>query len=128
MEPESFESTCISYLASIIALPRSTMRMTENDRRRNHDSLPAIGCREARVGSYLTEVSVRINVERTDEVVATGADSLGVACPYCLIMLDDGAKVRGGELRVVDVAQVVAASLEPPPGQTNGDGRAPETR
>jgi Fe-S oxidoreductase len=70
----------------------------------------------------------RINVERTDEVVATGADSLGVACPYCLIMLDDGAKVRGGALRVVDVAQVVAASLEPPPGQTNGDGHIPETR
>ena len=56
----------------------------------------------------------RINVERTDEVVATGAETLGVACPYCLIMLDDGAKVRGGEFKVVDVAQVVAASLEQP--------------
>jgi len=56
----------------------------------------------------------RINVERTDEVVATGAETLGVACPYCLIMLDDGAKVRGGELKVLDVAQVVAASLEQP--------------
>jgi Fe-S oxidoreductase len=56
----------------------------------------------------------RINVERTDEVVSTGAETLGVACPYCLIMLDDGAKVRGGELKVLDVAQVVAASLEQP--------------
>jgi len=59
----------------------------------------------------------RINVERTDEVVATGADTLGVACPYCLIMLDDGAKVRGGDLRVLDVAQVVVASLERPPAE-----------
>ncbi len=52
----------------------------------------------------------RINIERTDEAVATGAQSVGVACPYCLIMLDDGAKARGAELKVVDVAQVLAAS------------------
>ncbi len=50
----------------------------------------------------------RINVERTDEAAATGADSVGVACPYCLIMLDDGARARGRDLRVRDVAQVVA--------------------
>ncbi len=56
----------------------------------------------------------RINVERTDEALSTGASSLGVACPYCMIMLDDGVKSRGKELRVLDVAQVVAASVAPP--------------
>jgi Fe-S oxidoreductase len=56
----------------------------------------------------------RINVERTDEALSTGAASLGVACPYCMIMLDDGVKSRGKELRVLDVAQVVAASIAPP--------------
>src|SRR5438093_986089 len=49
----------------------------------------------------------RINSERTDEAVSTGADTLGVACPYCLIMLDDGAKAKGGELQVLDVAQIL---------------------
>jgi Fe-S oxidoreductase len=49
----------------------------------------------------------RINAERTDEAVSTGADTLGVACPYCLIMLDDGAKGKGGQLQVLDVAQIV---------------------
>jgi Fe-S oxidoreductase len=57
----------------------------------------------------------RINVERTDEALATGADSLGVACPYCMIMLDDGVKSRGEEMRVLDVAQVIAASIGPAP-------------
>jgi Fe-S oxidoreductase len=57
----------------------------------------------------------RINVERTDEALSTGADSLGVACPYCLIMLDDGVKARGEQMGVLDVAQVVAASLAAPP-------------
>jgi Fe-S oxidoreductase len=53
----------------------------------------------------------RINSERTDEAAATGADVLGVACPYCMVMLDDGAKAKGGELQVKDVAQVVAESV-----------------
>jgi Fe-S oxidoreductase len=50
----------------------------------------------------------RVNVERTEEAMSTGADTLGVACPYCLIMLDDGAKAKGERIKVVDVAQVVA--------------------
>jgi Fe-S oxidoreductase len=71
----------------------------------------------------------RINVERTDEALSTGAASLGVACPYCMIMLDDGVKSRGKELRVLDVAQVVAASIAPPasgpaPPATAADGAA----
>ncbi len=53
----------------------------------------------------------RINMERTEEAVSTGASAMGVACPYCLIMLDDGAKQSGRDLKVLDVAQVVAASL-----------------
>jgi Fe-S oxidoreductase len=46
-----------------------------------------------------------------DEAAATGADAVGVACPYCLIMLDDGARARGQEpLEVLDVAQVLRRS------------------
>jgi Fe-S oxidoreductase len=53
----------------------------------------------------------RINAERTDEAAATGADVLGVACPFCLVMLDDGAKAKGGDLEVKDLSQVVAESV-----------------
>jgi Fe-S oxidoreductase len=53
----------------------------------------------------------RINAERTDEAAATGANVLGVACPFCMVMLDDGAKGKGGDLEVRDVAQVVAESV-----------------
>ena len=48
-----------------------------------------------------------------------GADTVGVACPYCLIMLDDGAKGRGDTTEVLDIAQVVRRSLpdeSPAPG------------
>ena len=53
----------------------------------------------------------RVNEERTDEAAATGADMMGVACPFCLIMLDDGAKSRKTDLKVLDIAQVVADSV-----------------
>jgi Fe-S oxidoreductase/nitrate reductase gamma subunit len=53
-------------------------------------------------------IGKRINMERTEEAISTGADTLGVACPFCLIMLDDGAKAKGEVIKVMDVAQVVA--------------------
>ena len=60
----------------------------------------------------------RINLERADEALGTGADVVSTACPYCLIMLDDAVKERGrGEdVRVLDVAQLLEGSMEPAPG------------
>ncbi len=60
-------------------------------------------------------IGKRINVERMDEAAATGADTVGVACPYCLIMLDDGAKGRGDTTEVLDIAQLVRRSLADEP-------------
>ncbi|MGZ8611946.1 MAG: hypothetical protein ACXWX0_06710, partial [Actinomycetota bacterium] len=59
--------------------------------------------------------------ERMDEAASTGADTVGVACPYCLIMLDDGARARGDDTRVLDIAQLLGRSLagEPSPRSPN---------
>ncbi len=56
----------------------------------------------------------RINLERTDEALGTGADVVSTACPYCLIMLDDAVKERGRdeEVKVLDVAQLLERSME----------------
>ena len=59
-------------------------------------------------------IGKRINRERMDEAASTGADTVGVACPYCLIMLDDGARDRGDQTRVLDLAQIVARALGEP--------------
>jgi Fe-S oxidoreductase len=56
-------------------------------------------------------IGKRVNVERTEEAISTGAGTIGVACPFCLIMLDDGAKAKGGGLEVADLAQIVADSV-----------------
>jgi len=63
-------------------------------------------------------LGTRVNLTRTDEALTTGADVVSTACPYCLIMLDDAVKTRGREeeVRVLDVSQVVEASLAVPAG------------
>jgi len=55
----------------------------------------------------------RVNVNRTDEVIATGVEAVAVACPFCNIMLTDGMKQRDVEdkIAVLDIAEVVAQSL-----------------
>jgi Fe-S oxidoreductase len=53
----------------------------------------------------------RINDTRFAEAAGTGADTLAVACPYCFVMLDDAAKAAGSEMRVADVATLLAESV-----------------
>ena len=53
----------------------------------------------------------RINIERTEELLATGADTLAVACPFCLTMISDGARALGSEAPVQDIAELVATRL-----------------
>jgi len=70
-------------------------------------------------------IGKRINDERMDEAVSTGAGTVCVACPYCLIMLDDAARTRGDEIEVLDVAQVLRRSL---PSASSPSGGAPAGR
>ena len=58
-------------------------------------------------------IGKRVNLERTDEALGTGANVVSTACPYCLIMLDDAVKARQREddVRVLDLSQVVEESI-----------------
>ena len=53
----------------------------------------------------------RINVERAEEALATKADSIAVACPFCMTMMADGVKAQGSDVPVYDIAEVVAGQL-----------------
>ncbi len=55
----------------------------------------------------------RVNLNRTDEVIAAGVSAVAVACPFCNIMLTDGMKQRNMDekIQVLDVAELVAASI-----------------
>ncbi|HXT18531.1 MAG TPA: (Fe-S)-binding protein [Gemmatimonadaceae bacterium] len=53
----------------------------------------------------------RINIERTEELLATGADTIAVACPFCMTMINDGVKAVQSDVPVLDIAEVVAGQL-----------------
>jgi Fe-S oxidoreductase len=61
---------------------------------------------------WMEERAGAINEERVREAAETGAETLAVACPFCTVMLDDGVKSRGDDLRVVDVSTLLAESLD----------------
>ena len=55
------------------------------------------------------QVGKRINIERSEEAVATGADVVATGCPFCYIMMDDGVKELGAsEVEVKDLAMLLA--------------------
>ncbi len=53
----------------------------------------------------------RINVERTEELLATGAEAIAVACPFCMTMMTDGVTAKGSEVPVLDISEIVASRL-----------------
>ena len=58
-------------------------------------------------------IGKRVNMERTEEALGTGADVVSTACPFCMIMIDDAVKAqgRGDDVSVLDVSQVVERSM-----------------
>jgi Fe-S oxidoreductase len=56
-------------------------------------------------------IGKRINVERVEELLATGADTIAVACPFCMTMMVDGTRAKGSDVAVQDIAEVVASRL-----------------
>ena len=55
----------------------------------------------------------RINIERTDEALETGASVIAAACPFCNTMMLDGVKNREkeSEVEVLDIAEMIEQSL-----------------
>jgi Fe-S oxidoreductase len=63
-------------------------------------------------------IGERINLNRTKEAVATGADQIAVGCPFCRVMLSDGLTAQQARdeapesVEVLDVAQMLLASVK----------------
>ncbi len=76
----------------------------------------------------------RINMNRTTEAVGTGADQIAVGCPFCRVMLSDGLSEmqdKGearAEVEVLDVAQMLLASVKGEPATKAGPGTTPAAR
>ena len=56
----------------------------------------------------------RVNTERSEEAIGTGASVIAAACPFCNTMLTDGIKTaeKEDDIRVLDIAEIVALSMQ----------------
>jgi len=57
--------------------------------------------------------TTRVNFERSEEALGTGAEVIAAACPFCNTMLTDGVKHEEKEdtVKVMDIAELIAASI-----------------
>jgi len=58
------------------------------------------------------KIGTRINLNRVDEAIETGAQEVAVACPFCRIMVGDGMVARQSDVEVLDVAQVLLRNVK----------------
>jgi Fe-S oxidoreductase len=55
----------------------------------------------------------RVNIARVEELIATGAETVAAACPFCASMFRDALKtVSGDPPQLVDIVQIVARGLD----------------
>ena len=57
-------------------------------------------------------IGTKVNDERAREALSTGATRIATACPFCYIMLDDGAKAAGADEDQVKVADLAIHLLD----------------
>jgi Fe-S oxidoreductase len=106
------------------------VRLTEMERNQNR----SFCCGAGGARMWMEEnLGTRINDNRSLEAVGTGADQVGVGCPFCLVMLTDGvtnAKASGkarDEVEVVDVAQMLLSAVKRGEGGTDAEEKASAT-
>jgi Fe-S oxidoreductase len=58
------------------------------------------------------KIGERINLNRVDEAIATGAEEVAVGCPFCRVMVSDGMVAKNSSVEVLDVAQIMLRSVK----------------
>jgi Fe-S oxidoreductase len=109
--------------AVLEAIPGVELR--EMKRTRNN----ALCCGAGGGRMWLEEhVGRRMNQNRMDDVLQTGAPTLAASCPFCTSMFEDGIKGKdaGDQIRLMDIAELVSLSMSRDGnGLKRGEGTAP---
>jgi Fe-S oxidoreductase len=60
------------------------------------------------------EPDKRVNIRRVEQALETKPDTVAVACPYCMTMIDDGLKAKEmeGKVEALDVMELVADHMD----------------
>jgi Fe-S oxidoreductase len=109
----TYHDSC--YLArhnDVLAPPRDLVAAVGQPVEMERHGKQTFCCGAGGAHMWMEERGNAINENRVREAAGTGAGTLAVACPFCTVMLDDGVQSAGAELRVVDVATLLAESIE----------------
>jgi Fe-S oxidoreductase len=63
--------------------------------------------------SAFNDFAVNIAAERVKEALATGAEIIANACPFCVLNLEQGAKKLGANIKVMDMSEMLLEATEP---------------
>lgn len=108
----TYHDSC--YLArhnDVLAGPRELVAAVGDPVEMKRSGRRTFCCGAGGAHMWIEERGRPINEERVHEAAATGADTLAVACPFCTVMLGDGAQSAGERLRVADVATLLVEAL-----------------
>ena len=107
-EEITYHDSC--YLArhnDVLESPRSLVEAVGQPVEMERSGKRTFCCGAGGAHMWMEERAGLINEERAREAASTGADTLAVACPFCTVMLDDGVKANGSEMRVADVSTLL---------------------
>jgi Fe-S oxidoreductase len=126
----TYHDSC--YLGRLNGLYRAPREVLEaatgspiKEMRRHHSESFCCGAGGGRM--WLEEhIGTRINRARTTEALELSPDTIASACPFCLIMLDDGVKDKGVEdkVKTLDIAEIVERALDLPSAPATADSPA----
>jgi Fe-S oxidoreductase len=112
-EPITYHDSC--YLArhnDVLDAPRDIVARIGRPLEMARNGKRTFCCGAGGAHMWMEERGSQINEERVREASATGAETLAVACPFCTVMLDDGVRQTGSDLRVADVSTLLVEALE----------------
>lgn len=107
------DSCYLGRANNIYEAPRHVLEMLDTDlveMKRSRSKGLCCGAGGAQMFKEPEKGRKDINVERTEEAIETGATTIAVGCPFCLVMLTDGIKNKNREhdVQVKDLAELIA--------------------
>jgi Fe-S oxidoreductase len=110
------DSCYLSRYNDVIDSPRKALQTTGSELVEMPRSKDRALCCGAGGGRMWMEETTgkRINIERTEEALSTGATTVASACPFCMTMMSDGVKAKDAseKVQVRDIAEILLDAVE----------------
>ncbi len=109
------DSCYVGRLNNIYDEPRNTLLkipgMNVLEPKRNKDKGFCCGAGGAQM--FMEEnQGKRVNIERTEELLATGAKTIALNCPFCMTMINDGLKAKESDVKVKDISEILLENIQ----------------